>query len=365
MLILGAGPAGSATALALLAAGVERVLLLDRDLARPFAIGESATPDVAQHLQRLGLACDLGALGHMPYYANCSLWGGGAPVLDHFIRRGHSHGWHLDRAAFDRWLRQEAAARGAHVLAPASVDALAPAGAGWQVTLAGADMGAGVARQVSARVLVDASGRRAALATRLGAQQQRLDTLVALAVHANAAGDALNGLSLVEPFADGWWYATCVPDGRAVVTLMTDHDIARDKNYYQPEAYLAAWRATQELAARVPAPAQLPPSPAIQAFAAHSSFINRAAGRNWLAVGDALLAFDPLTSSGIAGALGDAPGAAAVILAQLAGDIAPAKAWAERANRSFTRYLQGLRQHYGHERRWPQEPFWARRQQAV
>jgi flavin-dependent dehydrogenase len=372
VLILGAGPAGSATALALLAAGVPRVLLVDRGVARPFAIGESATPDVVGHLRALGLEPDMAKMGHLPYHGNCSLWGSGQPVHDYFFQRGHAYGWHLDRAGFDRWLREQAVQRGAKYACPASVERVVPEGAGWRVQVA---TGAGVhegtherRHEIHARVLVDASGRRAALATRLGAQHQKLDNLVALALHATPLPGALDGLSLVEPMPHGWWYATCVPGGRAVVTLMSDHDIARSQGYYDYSTLLQAWQQSTELAARVPPPvASLPADgmPAIHAFAAHSSFCDRAAGRNWLAVGDALLAFDPLTSSGIAGALGDALAAAPVILAQLAGDTAPAREWAARANRSFTRYIQGLRQHYASEQRFADQPFWARRAQTV
>ncbi len=392
VLILGAGPAGSSIALALLSAGVGRVLLVDRGVARPLAIGESATPDVLQHLHALGLQPDMAHMGHLPYHGNCSLWASEQPVFDYFFQRGHPHGWHLDRAGFDRWLRDEAQQRGAHLACPASVERIAPDGAGWRVWLDGkagvagragnsgelgesGELGqsgevgqSGPPHELTARIVIDASGRRAALATRLGAGQQKLDQLVALALHATPVAGALDGLSLVEPMPDGWWYATCVPGGRALVSLMTDHDIARSKGYYHYPNLWQAWRNSRELAARVLLPATNAPAaamPTIHACAAHSSFCNRAAGRNWLVLGDALLAFDPLTSSGIAGALGDALAAAPVVLAQLAGELAPARDWAARADRSFTRYLHGLRQHYANERRYADLPFWARRQVPV
>src|SRR5690349_6553232 len=97
VLISGAGPAGCATALALVQAGAA-VLLLDRPLNQPFRIGESATPDVAGHLAKLGLKQALD--DHLPYHGNVSLWGSDTPQLDHFLFRAQGHGWHLDRAAF-------------------------------------------------------------------------------------------------------------------------------------------------------------------------------------------------------------------------------------------------------------------------
>ncbi|WP_247892025.1 FAD-dependent oxidoreductase [Azospirillum argentinense] len=81
VLIVGAGPAGSATALALRAAGVPRVVLVDRAAhgspeRAALRVGESATPNVGPLLARLGLPDDLGRLGHRPYHGNLSLWSG-------------------------------------------------------------------------------------------------------------------------------------------------------------------------------------------------------------------------------------------------------------------------------------------------
>lgn len=350
VLILGAGPAGSATALGLLASGVERVLMVDRCIAKPFHIGESATPDVAGMLGELGLENDLGRLGHRAYHGNLSLWGGGQPVVDHFLVRGRGHGWHLDRAAFDEWLRQEAVARGAQLVSHVGLSAIEPIEDGWRVTVD--DLGV-----VSARVLVDAAGRRAPLASRLGAKRMRLDTLVALAVRAESV-DSLAGLSLVEPFADGWWYAADLPDGRTMVTLMTDRDVAGKHHFYKHSAYLEAWRNTEELVKRVPPPHELE---SIGVFAAHSGFTNQAAGNRWITVGDALMGFDPLTSSGISGALDDALAAVPAIKAQLWGDINAAHAYVRRANTTLRRYLVERRKHYNAERRWQDHEFWARR----
>ncbi|WP_158290081.1 NAD(P)/FAD-dependent oxidoreductase [Ramlibacter sp. WS9] len=362
VLIVGAGPAGSATALGLLAAGVEQVLLVDRGSARPFAIGESATPDVAQMLGRLGLETDLGRLGHRPYHGNLSLWGDAKPQADYFLQRGHGHGWHLQRAEFDAWLLQQAVDRGARLMCPTSVKWCTRSEGVWQANLASTD---GKQKRVQARMLVDAGGRRAPLATRLGAQRRRLDGLVGLATRATAT-PALAGMSLVEPFEHGWWYAACLPDGQAVVTLMSDIDVVRSQCLQDWHNYLSAWRTTAKVAELAP---PCPPQeqdgqtlqPNIQTFAAHSSYLDRAAGQGWIAVGDALLAFDPLTSSGISGALSDAEAAVPAIVGQLAGDSIASRHYAERANRTFIRYIEGLHRQYGAEQRWPNSVFWSRR----
>jgi flavin-dependent dehydrogenase len=355
VLILGAGPAGCAAALALLAHGVRKIVLVDRPLALPFAVGEGATPDIGRHLARLGVEADLCRFGHRAHFGHLSRWGEGPPILDHFLRRGWDHGWHLDRAAFDAWLRREATARGARLLRPATLAGIVRCADGWRVAVK--DYG-----QVAARVVVDAAGRRAPLATRLGATRRRLDASVALAVRtAGKPSERLAGLSVVEACRDGWWYAAPLPGGDAVVMLVTDRDIAAQRRYHDPEAFAPAWQRTDEVARLVAPPAQ---PFKVAAFPAFSGFVSRAAGPGWIAVGDALLTLDPLTSAGIAGAFADALAAAPVILAALGGENVAdaATAYGRAADAALKRYLSERRQRYNAERRWPQSPFWAKRQ---
>ena len=80
VVILGAGPAGSAVALELKRAGVAKVVLVDRPARRPFRIGESAAPSLGPLLRRLGLDDRLDCHGHRPCYGNRTFWGGSAAV---------------------------------------------------------------------------------------------------------------------------------------------------------------------------------------------------------------------------------------------------------------------------------------------
>lgn len=363
--ICGAGPAGCATALALRGQGVARVALVDWPLERPWAIGESATPDVGPMLTRLGVPQALKA--HSPYQGTLSLWGGQHAEVNDFLHRGQGPGWHLDRTTFDAQLQQAAVDQGVALLHPARVERLAwqchdgDASGWWQLALSDQ-------QQLKARLLVDASGRRAELATRLGAQRQRLDTLVALGVRLRIPHETLSGLSLIEPFSHGWWYAAPLPDGHTVICLMTDAEIAQTQGWRDAARFLRAWRDTQVLSQYLPPPTAMNSNEAalrIASFAAHSSCLTKAAGPGWIAVGDALMSFDPLTSSGISGALNDALCSAATVSGWLQGDpMAPGgQAWARRADTTWRRYLDQRHTHYAAESRWSQSPFWATRHQ--
>ena len=359
--ILGAGPAGAALAVALRRAGVAKVTLLDRPARGAFRIGESVAPGIAPLLRRLGLPDDLGRYGHSPYHGNRSLWGGVAAV-DDFLHRGLGHGWHLDRAKFDAWLRDAAVCAGAQLLTPARLEAVTRGRNGWDLRIRHN------VRTIdhTATLIVDASGRRAALGAQLGVTRRRCDTLVAVATVVPDAASGLGTLSLVEAAPEGWWYAAALPNGTALVSLMTDHDLARAAGWRCPATFAAAWAATDALARRVP-PLSIPGGLSI--FPAHTQFVECAAGPGWLSVGDALLALDPLTSAGITGAIEDACAAAETICTWLGSTgpgerTAAADAYARRATHTLRRYLAERHRVYAAERRWTDRAFWQRRQTA-
>ncbi len=360
VLILGAGPAGSGLALALKRAGVADVLLVDRPARRPFRIGESAAPSISSLLRRLGLDDRLEGHGLRPCHGNLIVWGGRAPAIEDFMNRAYGSGWHLDREAFDAWLRAEAVTGGAELLSPAHLAAVRHDGDGWQADI----RGAGLSFQARIRWIVDASGRPAAFARRSGARLNRFDRLIALAAVAGPVESrGFDGFSVVEAVEIGWWYAARLPGGKAVIALMTDADLAREADLLSPVVFRQAWAATSEIGHFVP-----PPDQALRpiVFAAGTQFIDRAIAPGWLALGDALIAFDPLSAAGVTGALEDAIAAADAIVRLLGfsgrGEARDLRStYAARANATLGRYLVERSAIYGLEKRWRRSSFWQRR----
>lgn len=171
VVVQGAGPAGACAALNL--APHHRVLLLDRQPRPLRRIGESLPPAARRLLDDMGLWEDFLRQGHAPCHGNRSAWGG-LPTEHDFLRDLDGHGWHLDRAQFEQWLRQHAVWRGAALLAPATITAVAGSPDGWQLELRTTSG----PTQVRARVLIDAGGRAATLARWLGAHRAVNDALV-------------------------------------------------------------------------------------------------------------------------------------------------------------------------------------------
>ncbi len=211
---------------------------------------------------------------------------------------------------------------------------------------------------VEAAFVVDCSGRRSLVARRQGARRQRIDRLVACAALFAADADDLDATTLVESTQDGWWYTARLPDATRIVMFMTDGDLPGRRVTRVPAAFMAALATTAHVGRAASAPQrrlQIPP----WVVAADTGRLDRVGGDGWIAAGDAAATFDPVSSQGIMTALR---------LGQLAAEVAlgaHAAAYAATVDALFDRYLAARAAVYAQERRFPQAPFWARRQRAA
>jgi len=98
---------------------------------------------------------------------------------------------------------------------------------------------------------------------------------------------------------------------------------------------------------------------------ANSSRLDVIANHAWLAVGDAAIAFDPLSGQGVYKAIQSAINAATAINKHFAGDSGALPDYATSQEGDFARYLETHRKVYSREKRWANSPFWSRRQSSV
>jgi flavin-dependent dehydrogenase len=335
------------------------VVLVDKDVPDGEKAGESLPPSVNALLQRLGVWDAFLATRPVPCHANRSAWGGGSRLLEYsFIADPHGHGWHLDRACFDAMLLTAAEEAGVHVLRHTRAAKAHRCGGGrWQIALHDGEI-------VVAEVIVDATGRGAAIARRLGTRWRRADRLVAvvgfLAPFEMARADST---TLVESTPDGWWYSALLPDERLVVVFMTDPDLLKARQAATASGWMAWLGEAPHTFERVTRGGyRLAGPPRIRS--ATSGRLDAAAGDGWLAVGDAAASFDPLSSHGIGAALEGGLHAATAIQRRLNGDGDALTAYAELNRRAYARYQAMWLAYYAEEQRWPDAPFWRRRHNA-
>lgn len=360
--ILGGGPAGAATALALRRRGIQRILLIEAGHYTAIRVGESIPPDSRLLLERLGVWQAFRDEGHEPCLGSCSVWGDDAVGYNDYLFNPHGNGWHLDRRRFDRFLAQQAAEAGAELRCGATfADAERSGEGGFVLRLALED---GSPQLTRARFVVDAMGSRSRFARHMGARQRFHDRFsYAAAFLKLPAGSEVSRLTMLEAVDYGWWYAARLPDDRLTVAVASDPEIIKQAALHTPERWLARLKQTQHIAREL-ADCHLGADDVVVRVVP-SFVLDNACGDGWLAVGDAAAAYDPISSQGIYKALLDGLQAAEVIAAWLDGDTGALGAYHAAIAARFADYLQNRNYFYELEQRWPTALFWRRRRERV
>ncbi|WP_035531464.1 tryptophan 7-halogenase, partial [Hoeflea sp. BAL378] len=313
-------------------------------------IGETLPGAARRALTAIGAWPRFEAAGHGAAPVKISRWGSDEAVALDAFRDPDGAGWRLDRARFEADLRADAEARGAILIAPASVISLTRTDGQWEI---GLDNGA----RISAPLVIDASGRRSRLLGRFGQRRAVMDRLVCVHQRVRPQGSA-DPSTYTQAAPDGWWYTAMLPDGFRLVAFHGDNDQPEWRALLR-DGPVAAARRIEGLAEMVGAP-DAGEMQAPQACAANSA-AGSAAGQGWLAAGDSAIALDPLSSQGLFNALVTGIEAGEAALALLDGDGSAMHAHAARAGRIWQAYQAHHATYYGMERRWPDAPFWRRR----
>jgi len=355
VLVIGAGPAGAVAAFCLTPA--RDVLLLDA-LGEPRRnIGESLLPAAKRLLSDIGLLESFERLGAEPWYANRFLWGTASMEETDFLRDPAGHGWHLDRREFENFLRQAAIARGAALLAPVGIESIERKEDGFAVTLRSEAGPIGI----FAKQMIDAGGRTAPAASRLGAKRLTDLPLLCSAIHGKVSNRGAGaGVTFVEAVEHGWWYTAPIPGGRRIVAFHTDADNPIARAAATRDGLLTLLNETAELR-RLLAEAEFEGESAISRRAASGSMLQPHSGEGWLAAGDAALTYDPLASQGLLNAMFLGFRAAAAVHSRLDGEADALSEYDTAIGKIRTAYVQGLAQTYAEVTRWPRAPFWHRR----
>ena len=341
--IAGGGAGGCAAAIGLARRGFS-VAILDR--ARPVVdcVGETLAPSIRPLLADLGVWERFSADGHEACHGMHSAWGTTGLHSNDFVFNPYGQGWRIQRRRFDAMLARAAGEAGAVFYNGAALVNIEEAGAGWKVSARGGDG----RFELTTRFLVDATGRSASVARRMGTRRINLDRTVAVArTYEMPPGEPdPDSFTLVETSTDGWWYSALLPTGQLAVLYFTD---PVSRHLLEPPPHTRA-RIGQSRGVAHP-----------KLLCASSSILERAAGRAWLALGDAESTWDPLSSQGIAKAIKSSAMAVATIAGSLAGDANATSEYAAQARDTFARYLEVRRHYYGREKRWPESSFWQTR----
>jgi flavin-dependent dehydrogenase len=359
VLVIGGGPAGSACAIRLAWGGARVAIVEASDFSR-FRIGETLEPSVRPLLAQLGLEVGADCRWWAPSTGVVAAWGQPASTHRPSILNPYGRGWRIDRHTFDQVLFERAQQAGALAFTQARVTSGARSRGAWAFTLA---TPAGPVHG-RARWIVAATGRRARAPFAPCRKRRWLDRLVGIALIGGAGEGPCShrpAAACVEAAPCGWWYVATIPNGSKVAVFFTDSDLLP-----RGKPKLAAFLFDQ-----------LARSPLTRAgrdfveerigrhqwtgFDARSSIRRTAIADGWVAVGDALMAFDPLCGRGVTEALMSGMEVADWLVRSGHTKIEGLPIWAANAAERFNSYCAQRAAIYGVERRWGDMAFWQRR----
>ena len=342
--IVGAGPAGSAAALALLRRGAS-VALIERRKKFEDRMGESLAGVASEALRELGVWESFQAIEQRPSHVHRAAWGGRLEKRQNTWRR-FGPDLHLDRARFDELLLQAARARGASVFRPASVRRPVP-GAGSRCLLVSQESDT---FELVARWLIDATGRAGTLMRAFGAQRREFDRLIGVARSFELG--AREPSTLVEAAADGWWYSAPQPGARMIALFVTDGDSAA--RVARAESDWSRWLESAPLTRRHLEEAA--PLGASRTYLATPALLDWDPEQRAVPVGDAALSFDPIAAEGLCFALRSSIEAADALL----GTRGSLVAYRDGVRGIFANHLERRELIYASERKLRPTPFWQR-----
>ena len=362
VVILGGGPAGAATTIALkrLDPGL-RIALIGKSDHSSLRIGETLPPDAQTILRALGVWDAFMATSPVMSYGTRAAWGRAHPYENEFIFSLYGGGWHVDRNTFDAMLITESIAAGIEVHFMSASCGAPHHDKYWTLPVG---LNGGKTRELKARFIVDATGRHSWFASTLGVRHLVYDQLAAIIVFYQFDPDsaAIDHYVLVEASQHGWWYSALLPGKQLSVAFMADAAYLRQVRWRSSEEWRSLSATSSHTRRRIEMATPLR-NPIV--CSAASQRLERVAGEGWLAVGDAASTFDPVSSQGIIKGLRSGVCAARTICRYLRGRKAALQDYADFIEREYSNYLNARSNYYRLEQRWPDSSFWQQRQEKI
>ena len=299
-LVIGGGPAGCAFAILSARAGAS-VVLIERDNYKKRRPGEHLAGRVRGAIDALGVSTRDAHVISATSPGILSLWNGRDPLAKPYGAMGQPDALCVSRHRFDELLFRSAQNAGATIFSRATLKHSSRASrGGWNV---GIGESTGQLRAVHARSIVDASGRNATFARSQGARRIHRGDLLAIVAWLDApdAAPRPSAMLTVESCPSGWWSLSVGVDGTLIATLYTSSHIMKSAGV-TPKTWWARALAESGRISRTVRQSGAGLS-AMGVYSAFPSRLSKISGKDWIAVGDAAVAFDPIGGQGVAYAL--------------------------------------------------------------
>ncbi len=303
-MVIGAGPGGGAAAAVTAAGGVD-TLLIERDAIPRFHVGESLMPETYWPLERLGLLDRVRTSGWQTKKSVQFVTHRGTESEPFFFRqhddRECSTTWQVERSEFDKMLFDRAAELGADCqdqtrLLDVCFD---ETGKATGVRVRDRD---GNEHDISSKVVVDASGQSAIIASRLGLKEINPDLKKAAiwgyykgAVRGEGDNEGATIILNTEMKESWFWF---IPLSRGITSIgcVGDNDYMLKGRGKPEQVFEEELAKCPGLTPRLMSAQRLGDLKVAKEF---SYMTSTSSGDGWVLVGDALGFIDPVYSSGV------------------------------------------------------------------
>jgi 2-polyprenyl-6-methoxyphenol hydroxylase-like FAD-dependent oxidoreductase len=357
VLVIGGGPAGSACA-TLLARGGARVAVVEASDFSGFRIGETLDASANPLLARLEIPMAGHAGWRLASPGVASSWTTSTIEKRPSILNPHGQGWRVQRHEFDRALFQNAGAAGAFLFTKARVGETRRQRGQWAFSI----VRDGVELQGTTPFVVEATGRTGRSRFAPAGSRLWVDRLVGVAIVTDCPkpSTVLDRSPLVEAGHNGWWYSVLLPGDQSLTVFFTDGDLLPRTRASIRSFLKVQLNSTEHIRDHCPFVENRLDLYCWKVFDARSSIRKIAMSDGWLATGDSLMAFDPLTGRGIVNALSSGIEIAEWLLSPET-DSGRIPVWVRNASERFNDYLEQRRQVYDAAQPLANSLFWQRR----
>ncbi|WP_108868329.1 NAD(P)/FAD-dependent oxidoreductase [Aquimarina aquimarini] len=350
VVIIGKGIAGLVLSFLLEKEGINHLVLDRANKKKNMALAETLPPSAIPLLQSLGLYNVFIENVIQKTYGYHSLWGN-ERIIDHnfFFNPGHNNGLKIDKKAITTSLQKGTEK---HIVAYEHLSEIQVS----KEEISIAITHNGQQRKIECKIVIDATGRNRAVLKKLNIPIKQYDTIRSFSCHVpRIKHPKLVHSVFVESFEHGWGIVSGLDEKTSVFSIFTNkgNSIQKKlKNYKKWPSVLSETSILKDFWVN-------DITIKILGADANSAKPIKVAGENWLAIGDAALSFDPLSSHGITNAIFMAKEASNAIVDCLKHNKKDGFTSYEKKILSiFDRYWIQRKQLYKTETRWKSSFFW-------
>ncbi len=317
VVIIGGGPAGSASG-ALLAQAGKSVLIVEREKFPRFHIGESLIPFGNEVLRDMGVWEKLERAGFMTKKGAEFTLSNSCGFQRFWFRNNlgpeHAQTFQVERSKFDSLLLDHAHQSGCQISQPASIDS-----ADFHEELIDLKIQseAGI-EAIQASYVIDASGRDAWIGKKLSVPKSDLGLSKKMAIYAHFEnayrneGEAAGHITIIR-MEQGWFWMIPLDEKKTSVGIVWEQEKLKATGSNLEERFWAMIHSSKEASFRLKGGTLLGD---FHATTDYSYRYHQSAGSRWLMAGDSAGFVDPIFSSGVMIALRTGGLAAQTILKQ-------------------------------------------------